>query len=160
MKVLADSDVMAHIAVTTTLPVLDCLYYGCNVCRADVWGEGNRLMKNSPSKEKHQRIEKLSASWVISIPVLVSHHNPLHTATAHPRWEKRPKRCNGFYVSVMGVLQFQSLSINLLLKFTYASVKRFHFVFLLHEFRSRFSKQNDLCFHQEEISKHLPGTRI
>ena len=38
-------------------------------------------------------------------------------------------------------LQFQSLSISLLLKFTNASVKRFHFVFLLHEFRSRFSKQ-------------------
>ena len=40
-----------------------------------------------------------------------------------------------------GVLQFQSLSTSLLLKLTNASVKRFHFVFLLHEFRSRFSKQ-------------------
>ena len=35
----------------------------------------------------------------------------------------------------MGVLQFQPL-----LKFTDASVERFHFVFLLHMFRSRFSK--------------------
>ena len=46
-----------------------------------------------------------------------------------------------FYISMMGVLQFQSLSIGLLLKFTHASVKRFHFVFLLHKFRSRFSKE-------------------
>ena len=41
----------------------------------------------------------------------------------------------------MGVLQFQSLSISLLLKFTNANVQRFHFVFLLHEFRSCFSRQ-------------------
>ena len=44
-------------------------------------------------------------------------------------------------MSVMGVLQFQSLSLSLLLKFINTSVKRFHFVCLLHEFRSRFSKQ-------------------
>ena len=41
----------------------------------------------------------------------------------------------------MGVLQFRSLSMSLLLKFPDASVRRFHFVLLLHEFRSRFSKQ-------------------
>ena len=46
-----------------------------------------------------------------------------------------------FVKSEMGVLQFQPLSISLLLKFNNASVKRFHFVFLLHEFRTRFSKQ-------------------
>ena len=41
----------------------------------------------------------------------------------------------------MGVLQFQSLSTSLQLKFIDASVKTFHFVFLLHEFRSCSSKQ-------------------
>ena len=46
-----------------------------------------------------------------------------------------------FYISEMDVLQFESLSINLLLKFINTSVKRFHCVFPLHEFRSRFSKQ-------------------
>ena len=37
----------------------------------------------------------------------------------------------------MGILHLQLLSLSLLLKFTNASVKRSHFVFLLHEFRSR-----------------------
>ena len=46
-----------------------------------------------------------------------------------------------FFMSEMGILQFQPLSTSLLLKFTNESVKRFHFVFLLHEFRSRCSKQ-------------------
>ena len=46
-----------------------------------------------------------------------------------------------FCISEKGVLQFQPLSISLLLEFTDASVKRFHFVLLLHEFRSCFSKQ-------------------
>ena len=46
-----------------------------------------------------------------------------------------------FYISEMGVLQFQSLRIRLLLEFTNASVKRYHCVFLLLVFRSRFSKQ-------------------
>ena len=46
-----------------------------------------------------------------------------------------------FNISLMGVFQVQSLSINLLLMFTHECVKGFHFVFLLHEFRSRFSKQ-------------------
>ena len=41
----------------------------------------------------------------------------------------------------MGILQLHSLSISSLLKFINASVKRFHFVLLLHEFRSRFSEQ-------------------
>ena len=41
----------------------------------------------------------------------------------------------------MGILQFQPLIISWLLKFTIDSVKRFHLVFLLQEFRSRFSKQ-------------------
>ena len=40
----------------------------------------------------------------------------------------------------MGVLQLQPLSTSLLLKFDNTSVKRFHFVFQLHESRSRFSK--------------------
>ena len=41
----------------------------------------------------------------------------------------------------MGVLQFQSLSMSLLLKLIDTIVKRFHFLFLLHKFRSRLSKQ-------------------
>ena len=36
--VLKDSGVVAHVAVTTTLPVQDCLYNGCNLCRANFWG--------------------------------------------------------------------------------------------------------------------------
>ena len=32
---------------------------------------------------------------IITIPVQVSHHNPLHAVPALPRWEKRPKSCNG-----------------------------------------------------------------
>ena len=36
--------VVAHVAAPTTLPVLDCPYSGCNVCRADVWGEGLLLL--------------------------------------------------------------------------------------------------------------------
>ena len=45
-----------------------------------------------------------------------------------------------FYTSVMGFLQFQSLSISLLLKLITAKLKRFLFVFLLYKFRSRVSK--------------------
>ena len=41
----------------------------------------------------------------------------------------------------MGVLQFQSLSMSFRLKLIVTCVKRFHFEFLPHEFRSRFSKQ-------------------
>ena len=46
-----------------------------------------------------------------------------------------------FDMSIMDVLQFQSLSMSLLLDLIDTIVKRFHFVFLLHEFKSRFSKQ-------------------
>ena len=37
--VLQDSGVVAHVAGTTTLPVLDYLYSGRNICRAEAWGE-------------------------------------------------------------------------------------------------------------------------
>ena len=50
-----------------------------------------------PSREKltqltiHQRIENFSACCIVTIPALVvSHHNPLHTDAALPRWEKCP----------------------------------------------------------------------
>ena len=46
-----------------------------------------------------------------------------------------------FNISVMGILQIHSLSISLLLKLINTIVKRFRFVFLLHQFRSRLSKQ-------------------
>ena len=36
-------------------------------------------------------------------------------------------------------VHFQTIGMSLPLKFTNASVKRIHFTFLLHEFRSRFS---------------------
>ena len=45
------------------------------------------------------------------------------------------------HIRNMGILQFQPLRTSLPLKFTNASVKRLHFIFLHHEFRSRFSKQ-------------------
>ena len=45
----------------------------------------------------------------------------------------------------------------MLLKLISTIVKRFHFVFLLHQFRSRLSRPNDLYFHQEEISATFAG---
>ena len=61
------------------------------------------------------------------------------------------------YVSEMGDLQFQSLSTSLLLKFTNASVKRFHFCMPASWVQISLQQASDLCFHQEEISQHLPG---
>ena len=67
---------------------------GCNICRADVWGEASPSHEKLTQLRKHQRIENVSACCIITTPVQVSHHNPLHTVAALPRWEKRPKHCN------------------------------------------------------------------
>ena len=63
--------------------------------------------------------------------------------------------------SVMGVSQFQSLSINLLLKFIDTIVERSPLMFLSHMFvRILFDQANDPCFHQEVISQHLLRLQI
>ena len=41
---LNDSGVVAHVAVTTTQPMPDCLYPGCSIGRADVQGGGLLLL--------------------------------------------------------------------------------------------------------------------
>ena len=46
----------------------------------------------------------------------------------------------GILISEMGIIKFQPLGVSSPLKFTNAILKRFHFVFLLHEFRSRLIK--------------------
>ena len=55
-------------------------------------------------------------------------------------------------------MHFQSPNISLLMKFTNASVKRFHFVFLLHEFRSHFSKQTISVFIKKRF-RNICGDR-
>ena len=57
----------------------------------------------------------------------------------------------------MGVLQFQSLSKSLLLKFTDTIINRFNLVFLLHLFRPCLTEQMNFIAIQVEISQHLPG---
>ena len=63
-------------------------------------------------------------------------------------------------ISVLYDLQFQSLSISLLLKFFDTTVTRSHLMFLSHKFvQILLDQANDPCFHQEVI-QHLPGQQI
>ena len=68
------SGVGGNIALMTTLPVLDRLYLGAKRCRAEVLGR-----RASSSRETHSPNRRIG-----TMPVEASHHNPLHTAAAHP----------------------------------------------------------------------------
>ena len=43
-----------NIAQITTIPVLDRLYSGCNLCRAEVWGEASSSQENSVERRRRR----------------------------------------------------------------------------------------------------------
>ena len=60
------------------------------------------LKKNSLNQENVNELKMSQLVCVITIPVLVFHHNPLHTAAALPWWERRRSRSR----STVGVLSW------------------------------------------------------
>ena len=89
---LKSSGVVAHVAVTTKLPMLDCLSSGCNICRANVWGREEGGGKPAPLKKKTRNARHLRENETAFQPACVTHdthtespnHNPLLTVSAHP----------------------------------------------------------------------------
>ena len=73
-----------NIALITTLPVLDCLYAGCNLCRAEAWGERPPPLTNDTQRKPSTNGKVFQFARIIAIPVHVSQHIPLHAVEAHP----------------------------------------------------------------------------
>ena len=60
----------SHCGSHTTLPVLDCLLSGCNVCRAEVW-------RSNSSLDKRKKGHRLST-------VAAAHHFPISSSPRRP----------------------------------------------------------------------------
>ena len=75
-------------------PVPDGLYSGCNICLADVWREASPFHENSLNQENIHELNISQLLCIITIPVLVSHHNPLRTGAALLDGRSVQKRCN------------------------------------------------------------------